>query len=148
YRFFHSVQPVRTTCSDGVLMSTFVLVHGAWHGSWCWDKVRPSLTGRGHVVVTPDLPSDIPGAGLPEYLAAVESALEPHSEVVLVAHSMSGLLAPLAAGSPKVAAVVMLSANTPRPGRAWLDNGAEAHMEPMWRLLPNIHHDDQGRSWW
>jgi pimeloyl-ACP methyl ester carboxylesterase len=76
-------------------MSTFMLVHGAWNGPRCWDKVSPYLTRRGHTVVTPELPSETAGAGLPEYLAVIERALEPHSEVVLVAHSMSGLLAPL-----------------------------------------------------
>jgi len=32
---------------------TFVLVHGAWHGGWCWSKVATILRGRGHAVVTP-----------------------------------------------------------------------------------------------
>jgi len=32
---------------------TFVLVHGAWHGGWCWGKVAATLRGRGHTVVTP-----------------------------------------------------------------------------------------------
>ena len=31
-------------------MSTFVLVHGAWHGAWCWDKVVPLLERAGHRV--------------------------------------------------------------------------------------------------
>lgn len=129
-------------------MSTFMLVHGAWHGPWCWDRVRPYLTGRGHQVVTPELPCDTPGAGSPEYLAAIDSALEPLSEVVLVTHSMSGLLAPFAADNPAVAAVVMLAALTPQPGRPALDNVATANAKPMVRLLPSLHRDDQGRSWW
>ena len=36
-------------------MSTYVLVHGAWHGSWCWKRVRGSLQARGHEVFTPTL---------------------------------------------------------------------------------------------
>jgi hypothetical protein len=32
---------------------TFVLVHGAWHGGWCWGKVATTLRGRGHTVFTP-----------------------------------------------------------------------------------------------
>ena len=36
-------------------MTTFVLVHGAWHGSWCWKRVRKSLQARGHDVFTPTL---------------------------------------------------------------------------------------------
>ena len=36
-------------------MSTFVLVHGAWHGSWCWKRVRRALQAQGHDVFTPTL---------------------------------------------------------------------------------------------
>jgi pimeloyl-ACP methyl ester carboxylesterase len=36
-------------------MATFVLVHGAMQGGWCWADVRRSLTGRGHDVYTPTL---------------------------------------------------------------------------------------------
>ncbi|MFD1611004.1 alpha/beta fold hydrolase [Sphingomonas tabacisoli] len=36
-------------------MATFVLVHGAWHGSWCWTRVRRALLDQGHQVFTPTL---------------------------------------------------------------------------------------------
>ena len=36
-------------------MSTFVLVHGAWHGGWCWDRVAPLLRAAGHEVHAPTL---------------------------------------------------------------------------------------------
>jgi pimeloyl-ACP methyl ester carboxylesterase len=36
-------------------MATFVLVHGAWHGSWCWARVRQGLLDQGHRVFTPTL---------------------------------------------------------------------------------------------
>ena len=36
-------------------MSSFVLVHGAWHGSWCWKRVRTALQAEGHEVFTPTL---------------------------------------------------------------------------------------------
>jgi hypothetical protein len=36
-------------------MATFVLVHGAWHGSWCWKHVRKALREQGHDVFTPTL---------------------------------------------------------------------------------------------
>jgi alpha/beta hydrolase family protein len=34
---------------------TFVLVHGAWHGGWCWERVADRLRGCGHTVFTPTL---------------------------------------------------------------------------------------------
>ena len=37
-------------------MATFVLVHGAWHGGWCWEDVAPRLAADGHAVFAPDLP--------------------------------------------------------------------------------------------
>ena len=37
-------------------MSTYVLVHGAWHGVWCWKYVIPFLENEGHKVIAPDLP--------------------------------------------------------------------------------------------
>jgi pimeloyl-ACP methyl ester carboxylesterase len=36
-------------------MSPFVLIHGAWHGGWCWYKTVPLLEKRGHTVLAPDL---------------------------------------------------------------------------------------------
>ena len=54
-------------------MASFSLVHGAWHGGWCWDAVRAELEARGHVVHTPDLPCEDVAAGVEEYAAAVPS---------------------------------------------------------------------------
>ncbi|MFD1490412.1 alpha/beta fold hydrolase [Ancylobacter vacuolatus] len=36
-------------------MTTFVLIHGAWHGGWCWDRVAPLLEVAGHRVAAPTL---------------------------------------------------------------------------------------------
>src|SRR4051794_41972280 len=38
------------------VMAIFILVHGSWHGGWCWDSVAMLLAGSGHVVHAPDLP--------------------------------------------------------------------------------------------
>ena len=35
------------------MAKTFVLLHGAWHGGWCWERVADILRGRGHAVTTP-----------------------------------------------------------------------------------------------
>jgi pimeloyl-ACP methyl ester carboxylesterase len=127
-------------------MATFVLVHGAWHGAWCWDRVGRYLTARGHQVVTPQLPSDTPSAGRAEYLAAVENALGSRSDAILVGHSMSGLVAPFAAGNPRVRSLVLLGALVPTPGTAWQDYGLAPFREPVAGLLARATYDDLGRS--
>lgn len=80
-------------------MSTFVLVHGAWHGSWCWKRVRTALQAHGHEVFTPSLT----GSGERSHLLAPEVNLATHiddvvnllrweelSDVVLCGHSYGG----------------------------------------------------------
>src|SRR6266487_1099017 len=42
-------------CGGGNSISTYVLVHGAWHGGWCWKKVAPLLRAAGREVFTPTL---------------------------------------------------------------------------------------------
>jgi pimeloyl-ACP methyl ester carboxylesterase len=81
-------------------MSTFVLVHGAWHGAWCWERVVPLLRDAGHEVVTPTLTglgerADelTPDVGLRTHVADVEAALgATGGPVVLVGHSYAGLV--------------------------------------------------------
>ena len=50
-------------------MTSFGLIHGAYHGAWCWDNVSAILRSRGHAVASPDLPSEDPMAGAYEYVA-------------------------------------------------------------------------------
>ncbi len=80
-------------------MSGYVLIHGAWHGSWCWDKVIPLLKKPGHTVVAPDLPghgsdrTPIPEITLQAYANRVCEVLDAQSEpVILVGHSMGGVV--------------------------------------------------------
>jgi len=80
-------------------MATYVLIHGAWHGSWCWDKVVHLLKGKGHKVEAPDLPghgkdpTPIQNVSLQAYVERVCKVLDAQSEpVVLVGHSMGGIV--------------------------------------------------------
>ena len=81
-------------------MATFILVHGACHGGWCWEKVVPLLQQHGHTAVTPDMP----GGGndqtpahkidLPLYAKKVIDLIDAApSKPVVVGHSMGGLVA-------------------------------------------------------
>jgi pimeloyl-ACP methyl ester carboxylesterase len=80
-------------------VGTYVLIHGAWHGSWCWDKVVPLLERQGHKAIAPDLPghgtdkSPISEVSLQAYVDRVVDVLDAQSEpVVLVGHSMGGIV--------------------------------------------------------
>jgi pimeloyl-ACP methyl ester carboxylesterase len=79
-------------------MSTFVLIHGGLHGSWCWERIREPLVSAGHEVVAVDLPGrgEQPGAdlGIDAYVDVVAAAVErAQQDVVIVAHSLGGVVA-------------------------------------------------------
>lgn len=80
-------------------MAAYVLIHGAWHGSWCWDKVVRLLNGKGHKVEAPDLPghgkdkTPIREVSLQAYVDRVCKVLDGQPEpVILVGHSMGGVV--------------------------------------------------------
>jgi pimeloyl-ACP methyl ester carboxylesterase len=80
-------------------MTTFVLVHGAWHGGWCWEKLAPLLEAQGHRVLAPDLPghgadrTPIAGVRLDAYTKRICDVIAAEREpVVLVGHSMGGVV--------------------------------------------------------
>lgn len=82
----------------------FVLVHGAWHGAWCWDRVVPLLRARGHGVTAVDLPGrrhsarDLASITAEDYVAVVAQVLRTvQGPVVLVGHSLGGATISLAA---------------------------------------------------
>jgi pimeloyl-ACP methyl ester carboxylesterase len=79
-------------------MATFVLVHGAFHGAWCWVKLEPELERRGHRVVTLDLPgggddpTPIEQVTLGGYVSRVAEVIARQPEpVILVGHSLGGM---------------------------------------------------------
>ncbi|HVT76115.1 MAG TPA: alpha/beta fold hydrolase [Acidimicrobiales bacterium] len=103
-------------------MATFVLVHGACHGPWCWEPLTPLLTERGHAVVAPELPCDDPSAGLMTYVKVVEGAIDPSADdLVLVGHSLGGLTVPAVASRRDVRAVVFLAGIVGMPGKSLAD---------------------------
>ena len=106
-------------------MATFLLIHGACHGGWCWDEVAPLLQQRGHAVAAPDLPCDDVNAGLPEYADQAESALSGTSgEVVVVGHSLGALTASVVASSRPVRRLTFVAGVIGQPGRSLKDLAA------------------------
>lgn len=107
-------------------MSTFVLVHGAWHGGWCWYKLVARLEARGHRVLAPDLPghgadrSLVAPATYRDYVDRIAGLLRQESDpVALVGHSMGGaVITGVAEAVPeKVAKLVYLAAFLAPSGR-------------------------------
>lgn len=108
-------------------MSTFVLVHGAWHSGACWKAVANLLTAQGCKVLTPDLPGHgnnalpLAKVTLKAYVNSLLDLLDGLDEAVtLVGHCMAGLVvSEVAARRPdKVARLVYVCAYLPRDGES------------------------------
>ena len=100
-------------------MTTFGLIHGAWHGAWCWEPLIPELERRGHRAVAVDLPCDDPAATTMDNAKLIVDALTDAGEdVVVVGHSLGGLTAAVVPLLRPVRKLVFLTALIPRPGRS------------------------------
>jgi pimeloyl-ACP methyl ester carboxylesterase len=135
-------------------VSTFVLLHGAWHGGWCWQYVTPRLIAAGHRVTTPTLT----GLGERCHLTSASVNLDTHIEdvlghisyeglkdVVLVAHSYAGFVAFGVAdrSATAIGRLVLLDAFIPRDGETMADHVGErdqyraaAAKDPGWLAPP------------
>jgi pimeloyl-ACP methyl ester carboxylesterase len=122
-------------------MANFALVHGAWHGAWCWSRVLPLLRTGGHTAHAVTLT----GVGERAHLLSREITLKTHitdvvnlveaeelNDVVLVGHSYAGMVVTGAADLLLTTQrhilrhLVYLDASVPKPGEAWGDKHPEA----------------------
>lgn len=118
-------------------MATFVLVHGAGHGAWCWSRLVPELEALGHRAVTLDLPGlgDDPtpaaevtfGGSIDRVVETVENEAEP---VILVGHSLGGVSISRTAElvPDRIRLLVYLSAFLPVDG----DSVDAIYLSPEW----------------
>jgi pimeloyl-ACP methyl ester carboxylesterase len=112
--------------------TNFVLVHGAWHGGWCWRRVADRLHAKGHRAFTPTLT----GVGDRSHLLAESVTLSTHvtdvvnlirweelKDVVLVGHSYGGMVVTGVADkvSERIASLVYLDAFVPESGQSMQD---------------------------
>ncbi len=119
-----------------------VLLHGAWHGGWCWRKVVPLLRERGHDVWVPTLS----GLGERRHLARPEIGLTTHVEdlvavletedlrdVVLVVHSYAGMVAGGAAKrqQARLRQIIFVDGLIPQPGRSVQDNNPKVNFDDI-----------------
>ena len=116
---------------------TFVLVHGAWHGGWCWRRVADLLEQGGHKVFTPTLTglgerSHLLRAGInvSTHVADVVNVLkwERLSDVVLCGHSYGGLVVSGVAeqSAAAIGSIVFLDAFVPENGDSMAELTSQA----------------------
>ena len=113
-------------------MSTFVLVHGAFHGGWCWSRVATALRAEGHVVFTPTQTGLgerhhllAPGITLDTFITDICAVLETEElhDAVLVGHSFGGIsITGVADRMPeRIRHLIYLDSRILQPGQSMLD---------------------------
>lgn len=121
-------------------MADFLLVHGAWHGAWCWRRVLPALIGAGHRAHAVTLTGVgerahllHPGIDLETHISDVMMAMDAEElqQVVLVVHSYAGMLGTAVADRRpgRLQHLVYLDAVLPAPGESWSSTHAPATRE-------------------
>jgi pimeloyl-ACP methyl ester carboxylesterase len=113
-------------------MFKFVLIHGAWHGGWCWEKVSRSLAAAGAAAYAPTLT----GLGDRAHLLSRDTCLDTHvadvvdllenerlTGVILVGHSYGGVVVTAVADRvpQRLSRLVYLDAAVPRNGQCLFD---------------------------
>jgi pimeloyl-ACP methyl ester carboxylesterase len=126
-------------------MATFGLVHGAWHGAWCWDLLIPELERRGHSAVAMDLPCEDRDATFLDYAETVSAALGDAADVVLVGHSMGGITIPLVALGRPISLLVFLCALVPDRAGDTADGTRQTHPDGAFDAL--VQFADGSHAW-
>ncbi|MGE0500579.1 MAG: alpha/beta hydrolase [Rhizobiaceae bacterium] len=114
---------------------TFLLVHGSWHGPWCWDHLVPALKRRGFEARTVDLPScgtdPATLGGLDDDASVVTDAARAiDGNVVVVGHSYGGAVISEATYGANVNRLVYLGAFMPDTGRTFVSYLPEGPLPP------------------
>lgn len=131
-------------------MAIFVLIHGAWHGAWCWHKIVPALELAGHDVIAPDLAAlgvnktAAARVTLQRWVTDVCAILDRQDEpVILVGHSRGGIvISQVAETRPaKIRSLVYLTAFLVPSGQTLLDMTTQGHdvAQRIMRFDPEQH---------
>ncbi|MWA01594.1 alpha/beta fold hydrolase [Actinomadura sp. LD22] len=125
----------------GTQSPTLVLIHGAWHGSWCWEPVVPLLEAAGlrtHAVQLPGMDRAPGHHDLEGHAAFLRAELaELPGPLAVCAHSYGGAVATEAAGAnPSVATLIYLTAFLLDVGESCVDRVLPGPVSPDATLLP------------
>jgi len=121
-------------------MANFVLVHGAWHGGWCWRRVAQALQLDHHKVFTPTLTGLgerahllSPAINLDTHINDVVNLIEAEElhEVILAVHSYAGMIGTAVTDRmpERIKHLVYVDAVVPKPGESWSSTQASATRE-------------------
>src|SRR5687767_7233194 len=121
-------------------MADFVLVHGAWHGGWCWRRVVAALTAAGHRAHAVTLTGSgerahlmSPAITLETHIADVAKAIEAEEmkDVVLAVHSYAGMIGTAIADRmpERLRHLVYVDAVVPQPSESWGSTQSSATRE-------------------
>jgi pimeloyl-ACP methyl ester carboxylesterase len=136
-----------TTAQAQVSAKTFVLVHGAWHGGWCWRRVSDLLEQKGHKVLAPTMT----GLGERSHLLDPKVNLATHitdivnvikweglKDVVLVGHSYGGMIISGVAEQAQdaIGSIVFLDAFVPETGDSLAAKASQPVREAIAALAP------------
>ena len=124
------------------IRQTYVLIHGAWHGGWCWRDVRQILEAAGHRVITPTLA----GVGERAHLLSADIGLSTHiedalgaiaganaNEIILLGHSYGGMVVTGVADKlgDQIKHIIYLDAAVPEHGQSMISQGTDGDREAL-----------------
>lgn len=122
----------------------YVLVHGAWHGAWCWERLLPELEALGQDAVAVDLPIEDGTATFEDYAEAVLGT-RLDDDVVLVGDSLGSMVIPLVAARRPVRAMLFLCGVIPNfAGSPWDD----APRMEVPGTFDGLAQREDGAAWW
>ncbi len=143
--------------------ATFVLVHGAWHGGWCWRRVVDRLAAKGHYVVAPTLSGVGERSHLPpdpiDLTTQIDDVVgeiqwKDLDGIVLVGHSYGGMVITGVAERlrERIATIVYLDAFQPADGQSLYDMvGGSSSSQPEHSAAPHpaayFHVNEKDRAW-
>ena len=134
-------------------MTTFILIHGMWHGGWCWERLTPLLRDAGYQVYAPTLAGLAERAGsrsndidLNTHVQDVIDLCESQnlSNVILIGHSSGGFMAHVVVDKipERIAHIVNLDGMVPENGKSLADLIGET-----WDFFKKKA-TESGDEWW
>ena len=118
------------------MMKSILLVHGAWHGAWCWNLVEKELKNKGVDARSLNLPF----TGVNDDIASVSNVLEDiDNQVILLGHSYGGIVISSAAeAKDNVDQLIYLSAILLEPGESMQLDGSKIQIDVDENLMSEV----------